>query len=422
METGGAQRRSRGVVAFAAAVLAATRSGASAATAAVKAPPSPLREAPTERAAITLLREDEDLAAKPDPADATWLVKQRCWWSAARELVTLANLRADREARVALESAVRRDVGALRLEADALLLALSPPRPDTAVAIRCALQWAQNSSAIFLSGKYAHRWSSPGALKVHDQRANVSECCFNFSASGEHSQLRKKYAVDLHFLHKVSTWGWSVQPASAGYFTVTILKEEPAKWSRLLKAKGKPSYLGVWDKMHSKWALEVERFKKEEDKAAGKLSAKQKDEMDREEHEDAARLCPDHRSSPFFRNPETTRLCEAYWPPKMEGNRGSRTLWLVLFFSPRMVECEHRSSECIKLRDSWTALQKKVPDISKAKVGVVNCDEQRNFCNERGVEQLPSIRRFRRLKEKVYYGKWDIDSVMKFVTAGMGKS
>lgn len=52
----------------------------------------------------------------------------------------------------------------------------------------------RNSSAIFLSIKFAHRWSSPGALKVQDEKIEVTACCFNFSASGDHSQLRKRYA------------------------------------------------------------------------------------------------------------------------------------------------------------------------------------------------------------------------------------
>merc|ERR1712194_951694 len=90
-----------------------------------------------------------------------------------------------------IESAVRKEVGDLKQNADGLLLALSPQKAADIGVVRCASQWAQNSTTIFLSVKFSHRWSSPGALKLHDEVVKVSECCFNFSADGEHSQLRR---------------------------------------------------------------------------------------------------------------------------------------------------------------------------------------------------------------------------------------
>ena len=41
--------------------------------------------------------------------------------------------------------------------------------------VPCALQWAQNSTTIFLGVKYASRWSAPGAIEVADVGVNITE-------------------------------------------------------------------------------------------------------------------------------------------------------------------------------------------------------------------------------------------------------
>jgi hypothetical protein len=315
----------------------------------------------------------------------------------------------------------------MKIKADALLLSLSSQDSSKVGVVRCSFQWAQNSSAIFLSVKFSHRWSSPGALKVHDEKAKVSACCFNFSAAGEHSQLRKNYALDLAFFRDVDSKRWSWQLASAGRMTVEIAKKAPMKWPRLLAAKEKPGNMAVWEAMYTRWSDELDTFDRnqaaEKRKHAGKKDTKRtrsKEEIDEEDaraHKDANGLCYDPPNTPFYRDYYTTQLCEAYWPPNMKGKRGTGTTWLILFYSPAGLGCRERLKKCTEISDRWTSLQKKVPDVSQAKLGLVDCDAQSKFCSAQKVGHLPFVRRYKDGKRKAYYEEWDIDSVMRFVLA-----
>jgi hypothetical protein len=53
--------------------------------------------------------------------------------------------------------------------------------------VPCALQWAQNSTTIFLGVKYASRWSAPGAIEVADVGVNITEA----GLLGEHGGAKK---------------------------------------------------------------------------------------------------------------------------------------------------------------------------------------------------------------------------------------
>merc|ERR1712194_981801 len=57
--------------------------------------------------------------------------------------------------------------------------------------VHCALQWAQNSTTVFLGVKFAQRWSAPGAIEVVDVRVNITDCCFELEGFGHHSNIRK---------------------------------------------------------------------------------------------------------------------------------------------------------------------------------------------------------------------------------------
>jgi hypothetical protein len=312
----------------------------------------------------------------------------------------------------------------MKLEADALLLSLAPKDDAKVGVVRCSFQWAQNSSAVFLSVKFAHRWSSPGALKVYDEKATVTDCCFNFSASGEHSQLRKRYTLDLPFFKEVDAARWSWKIAAAGRMTVEIAKKVPMKWPRLLVGKEKPGNMAVWESMYQRWGDELDNFdrrkaaeKRSQDKVDKKKSKEEIDAEDERAHEDGDRRCHDSPSSPFYRNRHTTQLCEAYWPPAMKGRRGTETLWLVLFYSPAKLNCRERESRCQDVHDKWNALEKKVPEVSSAKLGVVDCDSNSAFCSKQKIGHMPFVRRYKDGKRKTYYDDWDIDAVMKFVLA-----
>lgn len=382
------------------------------------------RTLPSESAAIALLKEKVAEAHCDDPDGAGWLMG-RGWWNAARELVTSSHSRADEKCRVSLEKAVRREVSEMKIQADGLVLALTPP--DTKVGVvRCSFQWAQNSTHIFLAVKFSHRWSSPGALKVHDEKAAVTNCCFNFSAAGEHSQLRKRYTLDLAFYKEVDPARWSWHHAANGRFTVEIRKKDHSKWPRLFAGKDKPSNMGMWDSMHSRWQEELEEFERRVAKETrmakaakkGKTDQKAKEDLDAEDeqlHEAKEGACYDSPASPFWRDKGTVQLCEDYWPPTMKGKRGMETPWLVLFYSPVALKCRERETKCTDMHDKWSAMATRVIDVAKVKIGIVDCDLHTAFCTKHKVGHMPFVRRYKEGKKKAFYEEWDIDSIMKFV-------
>lgn len=393
--------------------LVATPSQGAAKTGLLSLSPLPQDEA----AALTWLRTDE--SPHCDPEDAAWLVR-KLWWAAAREMAEASHRhnKPGVQCTANLDIAIRREVGRHKREADALLLALA--EQERIGVVRCAFQWAQNSTTVFLSVKYSHRWSSPGALKVHGEEASVTDCCFNFSAHGEHSQLRKRYMLDLHMFSEVNSSKWSWQQASAGRFTVEIWKQTPAKWPRLTKAKEQMKTVGVWDAMYARWGDELNAFDRAQEEAkreAKENRTKVKAEADDEAlHDESRDKCLGSPRSPFGeRNSIVQLLCQEYWPPTMPGKRGQETTWLVLFYSPQALKCKEHDKECITTHDRWTALQRKVEGVSKAKLGVVDCDFSGDFCKKQKVGDMPFVRRYKDGKRKNFHGEWDVDSVMSFI-------
>lgn len=365
----------------------------------------------TQEEALSRLKSDKAVATGYDHEEIATLIKKG-WWSLSRELVLASHGIASFGS---LEKVVRREVTQIKQNADDLLLALSPQDESRIGVVRCATQWAQNSSAIFLSIKFAHRWSSPGALKVQDEKIEVSPCCFNFSASGDHSQLRKRYALDFHFFGEVDPEPWSWQLASAGRMTAEIRKRESHNWPRLLESKSKPGNLQVWDSMQDRWKSELKEFDKQR-KAKDADSNEGLEAAEEEQHSSGRRKCVDSRASPFSSAGHIARLCESYWPPRMDTQKqGKSATWLVLFHSPQDMKCYDRGDECQKVRDRWEAVGRKVEQVSEALVGAVDCDRHADLCKREKVGNLPFVRRYRKGKKKTYYGEWDIDSVMQVV-------
>ncbi|KAF4723523.1 hypothetical protein FOZ63_015221 [Perkinsus olseni] len=114
-----------------------------------------------------------------------------------------------------------------------------------------AIQWAQNSTHVFINIKYSHRWNSPGALHVTDPSLAVSSCCFNFSATGEHSGVVKQYLLSFELAHD----------SSVGRMTVTLEKAEGnIKWRQLVvDPKRQPSlgHVGRWLDLEERYAQEM---------------------------------------------------------------------------------------------------------------------------------------------------------------------
>lgn len=377
-------------------------------------------EVPTEEDALNALK-DPALLSSCDAEEAAGLMG-RGWWTAARDLVTRSHGGA-KDAQVAIEKVVRREVTTLKQKSDELLLALAPKEEEKIGTVRCSFQWAQNSSALFFQIKHSHRWSSPGALSTHDETFNVEPCCLNYTALGTHSQLNKRYALSLPFFKDVDPEHWSWKPAAAGRFTMEIRKKEPGKWQRLLLTKEKPGNMAMWESMHSQWHDEVEEFEKAE-KRRHRAQSKKADEVKQEEeeedleaqHEAGASKCRDNRESPFYGSSALSRLCDDYWPPRMKGKKGKEALWVVLFLSPRALKCQERDEECTKVRDWYLALQRAATQqMTDIHFATVNCDLDKTFCQKQEVGHMPFTRKYKNGKRKAYYGSREVDSVMKFL-------
>lgn len=191
------------------------------------------------------------------------LFVQRSWWEAARRLVTLSHGRGS-GASAELQKELRALLTGVKGKADEFQLSATETyRGQTAglVEVHCALQWAQNSSAIFLGVKYAARWSAPGAIEVADVQVNVTPGGFVLNGFGHHSSIRKRYVVNLDLLADILPTPSSWSSSSVGRFTATLHKATPGRWPRLIKSKDKPRYqVNKWLDMDEKWASELNKY------------------------------------------------------------------------------------------------------------------------------------------------------------------
>ncbi|CAE7528419.1 unnamed protein product [Symbiodinium sp. CCMP2456] len=187
------------------------------------------------------------------------------WWKAARAIVSRTHAQKSPDAGsstlASLSSEVRALVKGVKQQADQF----AEYADDTFRGHRqglddvpCALQWAQNSTTVFLAVKYASRWSAPGAIEIADVSVNITDAAFALSGFGHHSSIRKRYFVDLALYADVvpsrSTWS----AASVGRATATIPKAQAGKWSRLTKAKDKSKHqITSWLDMEERWSEEL---------------------------------------------------------------------------------------------------------------------------------------------------------------------
>ena len=66
--------------------------------------------------------------------------------------------------------------------------------------VHCALQWAQNSTTVFLGVKYATRWAAPGAIEAIWEGSNLSGQGSK-GQEGTHSQNVQKQSSQIHILY-----------------------------------------------------------------------------------------------------------------------------------------------------------------------------------------------------------------------------
>lgn len=262
----------------------------------------------SENGSYHLGSESELLARLKTPmagADVLPLLRlsiSRSWWGAARELVAQEHARTGDVSHAPGMQAVQTEVTNLLAEvkhsADALAaFAEETYRSQTKglTTVHCAVQWAQNSTDVFLGVKYAARWSAPGAIEIADLKVNITAPHFALEGFGHHSGIRKRYLVSLplykSLVPKLSHWS----AASVGRMTATLRKASVAKWPRLTEHKGKGEHpITSWLDMEEKWADELrkhtEKPKKEEKKGKkdGKKDSKAKKESQSKESKPSA--------------------------------------------------------------------------------------------------------------------------------------
>lgn len=216
---------------------------------------------------ISLGSEEAVLKALADPAfkvasvEATAFEQfvRRGWHEAVLSLIAAGHRSSEADTQQVAKY-VRQAVQTQRNRLDNLTRALDR-NYGKVVDVVPASQWAQNTTHVFLTVKFAQRWNAPGALEVANKTVDISGCCLNFTAYGEHSFIRRRYQLSLEFFRSVRKDTSSSNSASVGRMSVTLAKATPANWPRLLAvASTTPKNLGIWPDMKEKWKHELERM------------------------------------------------------------------------------------------------------------------------------------------------------------------
>merc|ERR1719272_1557409 len=212
----------------------------------------------TEEAALELIaRPALEVVSLAVAEDVEHLV-HRGWHDAVQALVARSQATSD-EVSQKVAAQVRHAVYSEKNRLDDLIRALDR-NYGKAVDVSPAMQWAQNSTHLFIAIKFCKRWNAPGALEVKNETVDFSSCCFNFTAFGEHSMILRRYQLSLELFRKVDASASSWFFASAGRVTVIIAKTAPANWPRLLLTESKTQNLGIWLDMRDKWKEDIEKL------------------------------------------------------------------------------------------------------------------------------------------------------------------
>jgi len=262
----------------------------------------------------------------------------RSWWTAARRLVsrTHEDTRRGRgqgggfapihDELTSLLAEVKRSADDFAAFADAAYRGRTQGLDE----VPCALQWAQNSSAVFVGVKYAARWSAPGAIEVVDVKVNISRCCFELTGFGHHSSVRKRYAVNLDLYGDIvaETSSWSA--ASVGRLTATLQKADASvKWPRLTQAKSRSKHqIGKWLDMEERWSEELKDNSKKKEKRDTKAASAEKSERRKGGGKAKEKRVPLHAVRKFVRR----RWRQVtLWHRKLNNYSPSLSLLVVVF-------------------------------------------------------------------------------------------
>lgn len=348
----------------------------------------------------------DKVLASPNLASGMELLVHRGWHEAVTALVA-ASHKSSEEAAQKVAAQVRHAVYAERKHLDDLIRSLDR-NYARAVDVSPAMQWAQNSTHVFLAIKFCQRWNAPGALEVENETVSFAGGCFNFTAFGEHSFIRRRYHLSFELfqptLSAASSWFF----ASAGRVTVIIAKALPGNWPRLMAAGiVEPKNLGVWRDMREKWKEDLMKLPTEElrEKKApsaekkAKNSKKQKGRRKAEETEEDDEAAVDREVELLSDCPKSTysdssvaELCEKTFQevvakPAVPGRR-----WLVeMYSSTGTGDLEAMR----KLMPLWKRIADVFPSMAPGgRVGAVDCGYHKELCKKLGATKLPQIRRF----------------------------
>lgn len=387
--------RHRRAAAAAAAALALLASGARA---------GPLAALPSEAAVRAQLTGEAAVpTAAVDAGDVELFVRSG-WYDAVRDIVQRSHEGSEDDAR-RVATMVRQAVQAEKNSLDDLIRALDR-NYGRASEVSPAVQWAQNSTHVFLSVKFAQRWNAPGALEVENETVSITSCCFNFTAFGEHSMIRRRYHLSWEFFKPMLPDSSSWSRASAGRMTVFLAKAKAASWPRLLSSTA-PKNLGIWRDMKEKWAADLERLVPDKAPTATTAKAKPKgkgttksktakaaDEADDDEALDKeVDLISDCPASSYAGTP-VAELCEQAWPKVVEVPRVRGRRWLVQLYSSRGDGDQEDTKRLIpvwrRLADTFPAM------VPGGRVASLDCGVDRDFCRRIGAASadLPQVRRF----------------------------
>eukprot|EP00933_Yihiella_yeosuensis_P018002 TRINITY_DN14950_c0_g2_i3.p1 TRINITY_DN14950_c0_g2~~TRINITY_DN14950_c0_g2_i3.p1 ORF type:complete len:449 (-),score=115.59 TRINITY_DN14950_c0_g2_i3:197-1420(-) len=345
-------------------------------------------------------------AASVTAADVQELVS-RGFHEDVRQLVELSHKGTQEDSqRVAAQ--VRQAVTEEKHRLDNLIRALDR-NYGKAVDVSPAAQWAQNSSHIFIAVKFAQRWNAPGALEVENATVDMSDCCLNFTAYGEHSLIKRRYhlswEMNLPILPKASSW----HMAAAGRMTVTMAKVKNEVWKSLLKGTA-PKNLGVWRDMQETWRADIEgtqESKKEGKEKPKKETTKGKKKKAKKEEEEDDDDAIDREEELLSRCDKATyagsgvkEVCEKAFPGVVKRPAVKGRSWVVQLYSG---DGDGDTTAARNLIGVWKRLADVLPTVqSKARVAAMDCSKMKDLCSELlGVPEaswkkvLPKIMRFR---------------------------
>lgn len=367
----------------------------------------------SEEAALEFIANPSlDIPSEVVSEDVAQLV-HRGWHDAVQALVARSQKTSDEVAQK-VAALVRHAVYAERKALDDLVRALDR-NYGKAVDVSPAMQWAQNSTHVFIAVKFAQRWNAPGALEVENTTVDFTGCCFNFTAFGEHSFIRRRYHLSFEFFKKITPSASSWFLAAAGRVTVVIAKASIANWPRLFSsAEAQPKNLGTWLDMKAKWQSDLEKLpiekteskKTESKKEASAPAAKEKkegskkkkakrkeaeEEADEDEVDREVELLGDCPTSAYV-GTSVAELCAKTFREVVENPAVKSRRWLVEMYSST-------GTGDLEAMKKLMPMMKRLADVFPSmapggRVGAVDCGVDKELCKRLGATKLPQIRRF----------------------------